>query len=86
MVRAGLILAALSLVGVSAAQDSFLHGGDVSEIPEVEANGGHYTYQGQVQDPFVIMKEAGWNFVRFRVWNDPSHTGGHGYCELFSGG
>ncbi len=72
---------ALGLAGYCRAQDPFLHGGDVSEIPEVEANGGHYSYHGKSEDPFVIMKEAGWNFVRFRIWNDPSHTGGHGYCD-----
>ena len=49
----------------------FLCGGDVSEIPQVEAAGGHFSYQGQQQDPFAIMKKAGWNFVRFRLWNDP---------------
>lgn len=47
-----------------------LRGGDVSEIPEVEASGGFYTYRGQKMDPFALMKKAGWNFVRFRVWTD----------------
>ncbi|CAN5636684.1 hypothetical protein BH11ARM2_BH11ARM2_36250 [soil metagenome] len=55
----------------------FLRGGDVSEIPEVEASGATYAYQGKRMDPFVIMKKAGWNFVRFRVWNDPKD----GWCD-----
>ena len=64
------------LVGLSAAamgqtSSPFLRGGDVSEIPEVEAAGGHYLYHGKQTDPFVMMRQAGWNFVRFRVWNNP---------------
>ena len=61
------IVGAVSMVHAQ----GFLSGGDVSEIPQVEAGGGHYSYKGQVEDPFVIMKQAGWNFVRFRIWNDP---------------
>jgi arabinogalactan endo-1,4-beta-galactosidase len=49
----------------------FLVGGDVSEIPEVEARGGTYSYKGKRQDPFKILKSAGWNFIRLRVWNEP---------------
>ena len=55
----------------------FLCGGDVSEIPQVEAAGGTYRYRGKVQDPFAIMQKAGWNFVRFRIWNDPKN----GFCD-----
>jgi len=73
------ILVAASLSAISMAQlpDSFLRGGDVSEIPEVEAAGGHYLYHGKPEDPFVMMREAGWNFVRFRIWNNPKA----GYCD-----
>ncbi|MBC8066021.1 MAG: glycosyl hydrolase 53 family protein [Chlorobia bacterium] len=55
----------------------FLSGGDVSEIPEVEAGGGKYFYKGKHEDPFVLMKKAGWNFVRFRIWNQPRG----GWCD-----
>lgn len=55
----------------------FLSGGDVSEIPQVEAEGGKYFYKGKQQDPFVIMKKAGWNWVRFRIWNAPKD----GWCD-----
>ncbi|MGV3616627.1 MAG: glycoside hydrolase family 53 protein [Fimbriimonas sp.] len=57
--------------------NEFLRGGDVSEISEVEAQGGVYRYQGKAQDPFDLMKAAGWNFVRFRVWNEPKD----GFCD-----
>lgn len=55
----------------------FLSGGDVSEIPQVEAEGGKYFYKGKQEDPFVLMKKSGWNFVRFRIWNDPEG----GWCD-----
>ena len=64
-------------LGQTRVEEDFLRGADVSEIPDVEAAGGHYLYQGKVQDPFVIMKKAGWNFVRFRVWNNPKE----GFCD-----
>ncbi len=68
---AALLLGVLLSLSVSAHAQSFLSGGDVSEIPQVEAAGGHFSYGGQVEDPFAIMRKAGWNFVRFRIWNDP---------------
>lgn len=68
-------LATLLMIGRPA---RFLSGGDVSEIPEVEANGLHFFYQGKTEDPFVIFKKAGWTWVRFRVWNQPKD----GFCDL----
>jgi arabinogalactan endo-1,4-beta-galactosidase len=56
---------------------SFLRGGDVSEIPQVEDAGGKFYIGGKATDPFVLLKRSGWNFVRFRVWNHPRD----GYCD-----
>lgn len=75
-----LLLAALLSMAhstFSTRQFAFLSGGDVSEIPELEAAGGKYFYKGKEEDPFVIMKKAGWNFVRFRIWNKPKD----GWCD-----
>lgn len=55
----------------------FLTGGDVSEIPEVEAGGASYFLDGKKQAPFALMKKAGWNWVRFRIWNAPRD----GFCD-----
>ncbi len=55
----------------------FLRGGDVSEIPEVEAAGATYSMKGKIDDPFAIMQKEGWNFVRFRIWNQPKG----GWCD-----
>lgn len=67
-----ILAAALVLAGTP-----FLRGGDVSEIPEVEAAGARYSYHGRRGDPFAILRRAGWNFVRFRIWNAPKA----GYCD-----
>lgn len=57
---------------------SFLSGGDVSEIPQIEDEGGKFFWNGKREDPFVIMRKAGWNWVRFRIWNKPID----GYCDV----
>lgn len=62
---------------VTAKSGRLLVGGDISEIPEVEATGAKYAIAGKVDDPFTILQKAGWNFVRFRVWNDPKG----GWCD-----
>jgi arabinogalactan endo-1,4-beta-galactosidase len=71
------LIVAIYQLGAAQTPTSFLRGGDVSEIPQVEAAGGHYSYHGKQGDPFLMMKEAGWNFVRFRIWNDPKG----GWCD-----
>lgn len=73
----GLGFFALTATGMGQLPPAFLHGGDVSEIPEVEAAGGVYSYGGKPADPFAIMHDASWNFVRFRIWNHPRD----GYCD-----
>lgn len=57
---------------------TFYWGGDPSEIPEVEASGAAYKVAGKQVDPLVAMKEAGWNAVRLRIWNDPKDK----FCDL----
>ena len=64
--------AAATLVAPPPLPKGFLVGGDPSEIPEVEASGAEWTFGGKATDPFLAMRAAGWNLVRFRVWNDPA--------------
>ncbi|CAN5511568.1 hypothetical protein BH11ARM1_BH11ARM1_12770 [soil metagenome] len=66
-----------TLAAATLTSQAFLSGGDVSEIPWVEATGGKYSYKGKVQDPLVILKAAGWNFIRLRVWNEPKEK----FCD-----
>ena len=56
-----------------------LTGGDVSEIPRMEAGGVRYSdARGAPGDPFALLRRAGWTLVRFRVWNAPKD----GFCDV----
>jgi arabinogalactan endo-1,4-beta-galactosidase len=79
LAKAGVCIAAVCLAPLASAQlpRGFLRGGDVSEISQVESTGGKYYLDGKQADPFVLLKKAGWNFVRFRVWNQPKD----GFCD-----
>ena len=55
----------------------FIKGFDASYVTRVEDKGGVYkTSSGVEQDVFQILADNGVNYVRFRVWNNPSD----GYC------
>ncbi len=51
-----------------------LMGGDISELSYVEQNGGKYYYQdGKEGDCLRILQDAGFNFARLRLYNDPGN-------------
>ncbi|MBK8348761.1 MAG: glycosyl hydrolase 53 family protein [Saprospiraceae bacterium] len=61
-------------------------GADISFLPELEA-GGMKFYDNDIEgDAIMILKAHGFNYVRLRVFNDPSHPKGYapskGYCNL----
>ncbi len=60
--------------------DSFIRGMDAS-IVLVEENSGvkYYNFDGEEQDVFKTLAEAGVNYMRLRVWNDPYDENGNGY-------
>lgn len=53
----------------------FIRGVDVSMVQEIEELGGAY-YDGnnQRRDPLAILKDAGVNWVRLRLWNNPRNS------------
>lgn len=58
----------------------FIKGVDVSSILSLEQSGvKFYDEQGNVQDIFTTLHEAGVNYVRVRIWNDPYTAAGKGY-------
>lgn len=60
--------------------DSFIRGMDVSSILAEEKSGvKYYNTDGIEQDVFTTMAEAGVNYARIRVWNDPYDENGNGY-------
>lgn len=60
--------------------EDFIFGMDLSSVM-VEENSGvkYYNFEGEEQDVFKTFAEAGINYVRLRVWNDPYDENGNGY-------
>lgn len=52
---------------------TFLKGGDISELTYVEQNGGKYYENGEEGDCLDILKANGMNLVRLRLYNDPGN-------------
>lgn len=60
--------------------DSFAKGVDISSVIALENSGVVFKDKdGKAQDIFVTLKEAGVNYVRVRIWNDPYDSEGNGY-------
>lgn len=60
--------------------EDFIKGMDVSSVLAEEASGVvYYNKNGEKQDLFQILADAGVNYIRVRVWNDPYDTKGNGY-------
>ena len=52
--------------------DDFIMGMDASCVPALENSGvKYYNFDGKEQDVFQTLAEAGVNYIRVRVWNDP---------------
>ncbi len=48
-------------------------GADLSYINEVEDSGGIFYSEGSAADPFQVLRHAGANIVRVRLWHTPDH-------------
>ncbi|MED3647064.1 glycosyl hydrolase 53 family protein [Halalkalibacterium halodurans] len=60
--------------------DDFMKGVDISSIIALEQSGvTFYDDHGNVQDIFQTLQEAGVNYIRIRIWNDPYDSNGNGY-------
>ena len=58
----------------------FIMGADVSTLLTQEASGVvSYDFDGQQQDLLKVLHDAGVNYIRVRVWNDPFDEAGNGY-------
>ncbi len=67
--------------------EDFIMGMDASSVIANENSGvKYYNYQGQEQDVFQTLAEAGVNYIRVRIWNDPYDKDGNGYgggnCDI----
>jgi arabinogalactan endo-1,4-beta-galactosidase len=54
--------------------DGLYLGADLSFANEMEDCGAIYRQHGKRVDPFTLLKTAGGNIVRVRLWNNPSWT------------
>ena len=62
-------------------------GADISFLPELEAKGNTFTdTDGRQKDAVEILHLHGFNYVRLRLFNDPSRDSGYsprqGFCDL----
>lgn len=61
-------------------EDDFIRGMDASSLIVEEKSGvKYYGFDGKEQDPLKTFAEAGVNYIRIRVWNDPYDENGNGY-------
>jgi len=64
---------------------NLIMGADISFIPQLEAEGRKFYDNGVSKDPFTILKNHGFNYVRLRIFNNPKADSGYsakGYCGL----
>ena len=61
-------------------------GADISYLPELESKGIKFSDKGVERDPILILKDHGINYIRLRIFNDPSTDSGYspklGFCDL----
>lgn len=61
-------------------------GADISFLPELEDKGMKFSYDGVQKDAVEILKDHGFNYIRLRIFNNPSTDSGYapgkGYCDL----
>ncbi|MBQ6786337.1 MAG: glycosyl hydrolase 53 family protein [Lachnospiraceae bacterium] len=71
---------AIYIEPVANISDDFIRGMDASAVLVNENSGvKYYNYDGEEQDVFQTLAEAGVNYIRLRVWNDPYDENGNGY-------
>lgn len=61
-------------------------GADISFLPQLEARGMKFYDNGQQKDAIELLKAHGFNYVRLRIFNNPStekgYSPGKGFCDL----
>lgn len=65
---------------VDGISDDFYRSMDASAVLALENSGvKYYNFDGEEQDVFMTLAQAGVNYIRLRVWNDPYDENGNGY-------
>ncbi|WP_084105637.1 glycosyl hydrolase 53 family protein [Demequina sp. NBRC 110056] len=72
--------AGITVPVVDGLAEDFMNGVDASSILSLEESGVTFRdFDGEEADVFDVMAEAGVNYSRIRVWNDPYDAEGNGY-------
>ncbi len=76
-------------IGLSKERPPFIIGADVSSVQAAEDRGMRFTDGGVEKDILQILKDHGFNYIRLRVFVDPTKPGANyraysvdGYCDL----
>jgi len=85
--RLAILVVAFDCALVPAAEPSsaFIIGADISWVQQQETEGRRWSDAGVEKDIFTILKNHGFNWVRLRVFVNPSDEGGYskeGFCDL----
>lgn len=70
------------LLGAQAPAPPLYLGADLSYVNEMEDCGGVYRKGGRRADPFALLRKAGGNLVRVRIWNDARWTRYSGLADV----
>jgi beta-galactosidase len=61
-------------------------GADISFLPQLEDRGMKFYDKGMQKDAIEILKDHGFNYIRLRIFNNPSaekgYSPGKGFCDL----
>ena len=73
----GLVIAGATASFARAAGQDFIKGVDISTFQALEDSGVKFYDGGKQGDLLAILKAHGVNYVRLRVWNTPTESGGY---------
>ncbi|HHU73712.1 MAG TPA: hypothetical protein GXZ28_03700 [Clostridiales bacterium] len=74
------VMADIFVERVEGLSQDFIKGVDLSSIISLEASGvDFYDKEGNKEDIFATLADAGVNYIRVRVWNDPFNADDKGY-------
>lgn len=73
-------------IDISAKRIDKMLGADISFLPELESKGLKFYDKGLEKDAIEILKDHGFNYIRLRIFNNPSAYSGYspkkGFCDL----
>jgi arabinogalactan endo-1,4-beta-galactosidase len=61
---------------VDGLRPDFMMGADVSMLAQMEASGALFYVNGRQRDCLALLKDQGINWIRLRIWNDPTDENG----------